>query len=135
MQQQQQLQQQQQPRGIRAGANQRFAKVSGEGGDDDDKTSKAKKMRWGADSTGSTSSTAWMIAGIVIVFLVIGILIAVVVCKSKKSTPLPPIMLEQLPEQVPQYVGMQDPGIPVQRRAWNESASVFGPQYQQQATY
>ena len=120
--------------------DQRFAKVSPVRSDlevtkDDNTTedgeSKPKKMRWGTDDT-SKSQKIWIIVGVVVVFLVLGILIAVLACKSKKNSTLAiengPIMMEHMPETVPAFVGMQDPGMPAIPPRWNESVSMLGPQ-------
>ncbi len=108
-----QQQRQQQPRQQAAQQNnkqqQRFVKQDGDN-----------------KQTGSKNK-GWMIAGIVLVFLIVGVLIAMVAYKGKTTYVAPigqPVMMNP-PSNIPAYVGVSNAKPPAPRQ-WYESASTFG---------
>ena len=124
MRQQQQHQRQQQQQ-------QRFAKQNADASKPQNGKSDSKDKSKDKDNQGK--GKGWMVAGIVLVFLIVGVLIAMVAYKGKTAC-LPavgnmgmtqPIMMQPPPSNIPAYVGVSNAQAPP-RRQWYESASVFG---------
>ncbi len=122
-----------QPNGVGGGVNKDADDNDDDDDDDkeDDKKTQKRKARTASTKAFFQSKKVWILAIVIVIFLILGVLIAVVLSKSKKAQHTE-LLLPAMPHggPVPAFVGGENPLSPMSsmpEHAWYQSASVAAP--------